>query len=195
MTAIAANQDIQSLVEEFSSRFTKQAGMIYPAKSPDDAVSLVNGLIKSRGKGESSCSSEIEVSFVGSPRNVAPQINASISYAEFQKDPLKVAGLLDVGITKAEYGIAETGSIVDISYTDEQRLLSAFSRVHIAVLERSTIVGKLSILSSRMRELLQPGREPKSAITFIGGPSRTSDIELKSVLGVHGPHEVHVVLL
>jgi L-lactate dehydrogenase complex protein LldG len=102
---------------------------------------------------------------------------------------------LDVGITKADYAIAETGTIVDISYTDENRLLSSFTRVHIAVLEKSKILAKLRELSPLMREKLKPGKSSIPSITFIGGPSRTSDIELKSVLGVHGPHEVHVVLI
>ena len=169
--------------------------MICPAKNPEDVVAIVNALIKSRGKGESCCSSEIQISTNGSLRGISSQIDATVAYEDFQKDPRKIAGLLDVGITKAEYGIAETGTIVDISYTDEHRLLSSLSRVHIAVLERSSILEKLSMLSPKMKDLLRAGMEPKPSITFIGGPSRTSDIELKSVLGVHGPHEVHVVLL
>jgi len=169
--------------------------MIYPAKTPEEVVSLVNGLIKTRGKGESCCSSMIQLSHNGLTGNISSQINATLCPENFRKTPLKAAGMLDVGITKAEYGIAETGSIVDVSYTDEHRLLSSFSRVHIAVLERSSILAKLSMLSPKIEELLRADARPKPAITFIGGPSRTSDIELKSVLGVHGPHEVHVVLL
>ncbi|HYB03051.1 MAG TPA: lactate utilization protein [Nitrososphaerales archaeon] len=195
MTQTAFSQDFQNPVEEFSVRFSKQAGVIYPAKSPEDVVAIVNGLIKSRGKGESCCSSEIQITANGSLRGISSQIDTTVAYEDFQKNPRKIAALLDVGITKAEYGIAETGTIVDISYTDEHRLLSSLSRVHIAVLERTCILEKLSMLSPRMKELLLPGVEPKPSITFIGGPSRTSDIELKSVLGVHGPHEVHVVLI
>ncbi len=169
--------------------------MIYQAKSPDDVISTVNGLIESRGRGESCCSGEIGLFYNDSRTNISPQINATVSYHDLQKDPRKVAGQLDVGITKADYGIAETGSIIDISYADEHRFLSSLTRVHIAVLERSQILSKLSMLSPKMRELLGQQGASKPSITFIGGPSRTSDIELKSVLGVHGPHEVHVVLL
>jgi len=190
-----SSRNMQDPVEEFCTRFSKQAGMIYPAKTPEEVVSLVNGLIKTRGKGESCCSSVIQLSHNGLTRNISSQINATLDLENFRKTPLKAAGMLDVGITKAEYGIAETGSIVDVSYTDEHRLLSSFSRVHIAVLERSSILAKLSMLSPKIEELLRADARPKPAITFIGGPSRTSDIELKSVLGVHGPHEVHVVLL
>jgi L-lactate utilization protein LutC len=169
--------------------------MISSATNPEDVIAIVNGLIKSRGKGESCCSSEIQIAANGSLRGISSQMDTTVTYRDFQKDPRKIVALLDVGITKAEYGIAETGTIVDISYTDEHRLLSSLSRVHIAVLERTCILDKLSMLAPKMKELLGAGVEPKPSITFIGGPSRTSDIELKSVLGVHGPHEVHVVLL
>ena len=182
-------------VQEFTSRFTKQAGVIYPAKSPEVAASIVNGLIKSRGKGESCCSNDLEISYNGIQTNISDAIKATVSYDALQKNPRQVYPPLDVGITKADYGIAETGTIVDVSYSDEHRLLSSLTRVHIAVLEKERILEKLSMLTPVMMELLESSGDRKPSITFIGGPSRTSDIELKSVLGVHGPHEVHVVLI
>ncbi len=192
---VHSSPDLLAPVEEFSARFSKQAGMIYPAKSPAEVASIVNGLIETRAKGASCCSPEIKISSINSPTGISGQIKATITYSEFQKNPRKLAGALDVGITKADCGISETGTIVDVSFSDEHRLLSSISRVHIAVLEKSSILPKLSMLSPRMKNLLRAGVEPKPSITFIGGPSRTSDIELKSVLGVHGPHEVHVVLI
>ena len=192
----ALSRDRQDFVQEFIVRFTKQAGIIYQAESPDKVVSIVNGLIKSQSKGESCCANDLELATNGSRTNISPRIESTISYDNFHKNPRQVAGLIDVGVTRADGGIAETGSIIDVSYTDEHRLLSSLSRVHIAVLERSKIVGKLSMLSPMMKELLgRESQKKRPSITFIGGPSRTSDIELKSVLGVHGPHEVHVVLL
>lgn len=175
--------------EEFSTRFSKQAGVIHPAKNPKDALEIVNDLIANRGKGDSCASEAIEKYTEGS------RVKTTVSYDALLASPRKLVGQLDVGITKAAYGIAETGSIVDISYTDEHRLLSSLTRVHIAVLESSSILDKLSRLSPVMNSLLKLDNPKKPSITFIGGPSRTSDIELKSVLGVHGPHEVHCILL
>jgi len=181
-------------VDEFSTRFSKQAGVIHQVKNLSEAVSVINDLIKSRGKGESCASDEIDISFGSLKSNISNQLNTTINFNELKTTPRKLIGQIDVGITKAEYGIAETGSIVDISYSDEHRLLSSLTRVHIALLEEDSIVEKLSKLSLVMRDLLDSKKKSKPSITFIGGPSRTSDIELKSVLGVHGPHEVHVVL-
>ncbi len=182
-------------VDEFSLRFSKQAGMIYPAKNPDEVASIINNLIQTRGKGDSCCSPDIALSYNGSRYDISRKVNGTISYEKLEKNPREVMGLIDVGITMAEYGIAQTGTIVDVSFTDEHRLLSSLTRVHIAILEKGKILGKLSKLSPIMGNLLRPESEKKPSITFIGGPSRTSDIELKSVLGVHGPHEVHVVLI
>jgi len=195
MPPVSSSRDLQDLVMEFSSRFSKQAGLVYPAKDQTEVASLINGLIESRGKGESCCAPDIDIPSSNSRINISPEINPTIAYSDLQKDPRKLVGLLDVGITKADCGIAETGTIVDISYSDEHRLLSSLTRVHIAILEKSSILEKLSMLSARMKDLLRAGEVSKPSITFIGGPSRTSDIELKSVLGVHGPHEVHVVLI
>lgn len=182
-------------VDEFSIRFTKQAGAVYPAKTPAEVVSTVNDLIKSRAKGESCCTDDIELGFGSMRSNISDQVRATTGYASLRKDPRKIIGQIDLGITRADYGVAETGTIVDISYSDEHRLLSALTRVHVAVLERSRILTRLSDLSPVMNDLLNLDNPRKPAISFIGGPSRTSDIELKSVLGVHGPHEVHVVLI
>jgi L-lactate utilization protein LutC len=190
-----SNRTKEQNIEEFSTRFLKQAGSIYPARNADDAASIVNDLIKARGKGESCSASDIEVESGGITTNISSNIKATISYEKLSKNPREVMGSIDVGITRADYGIAETGTIVDISYTDEHRLLSSLTRVHISILEKNRIIEKLSMLGPMMGKLMRPEVKTKPSITFIGGPSRTSDIELKSVLGVHGPHEVHVILI
>ncbi len=185
----------QSALDEFADRFTKQAGVCYLAKNSEEVVSTVNDLVKQRAKGDSCCA-PIDISESGKVIDIAGRIQSTIPFETLQKDPRKVADRIDVGITKAKYAIADTGSIVDISFTDEHRLLSSFSRVHIAVLERSDLLEKLRDLASPIRDLLSGDRaDARPSITLIGGPSRTSDIELKSVLGVHGPHEVHVIIV
>jgi L-lactate utilization protein LutC len=181
------------VVDEFSTRFSKQSGMLYHAKNPDEAATIINDLIATRRKGDSCASDDLTILGKGSKTNISGQIRASVRMDALQSDARKLIGQIDVGVTKAQYGVGETGTIVDISYTDEHRLLSSLTRVHIAILEESSILDKLSRLSPIIRSLLKAERKP--SITFIGGPSRTSDIELKSVLGVHGPHEVHCVLV
>ena len=98
---------------------------------------------------------------------------------------------IDVGITSADYALADTGSLVMFTESRESRLLSLLPPCHIAVIGRSKIVPSLDDVL-RMRPM--PG-DQSSAMVVITGPSRTGDIEMRLVRGVHGPGEVHVVII
>jgi L-lactate dehydrogenase complex protein LldG len=96
----------------------------------------------------------------------------------------------DVGISGVSHLIAETGSIVASSSPDDPRSVSLLPPVHIAVAERRQLLPDLF-------DLLGPGAAAglPSCLTLITGPSKTGDIELRLVTGVHGPGELHVVLV
>ena len=96
-----------------------------------------------------------------------------------------------VGITSAHYALAATGTLVMLSSDEEQRLVSLLPPAHIAVLPASRILVNLDELFIKIP---LPG-EVTSALIFITGPSRTADIEQILVRGVHGPGEVHVVIV
>jgi L-lactate dehydrogenase complex protein LldG len=98
---------------------------------------------------------------------------------------------VEVGITSADYALADTGSLVFFSESGESRLLSLLPPCHIAVIESSKIVPSLDDVF-RLRPL--PGAD-SSAIVVITGPSRTADIEMRLVRGVHGPGEIHVIVV
>ena len=181
-------------LDEFIRRFTEQRGEIHFAKDRAEIIALVNSLVKSKGNGLSCVVPSLVVEFHGSVEEISSSIQTTAKFSEFQENPIKIARDLDIGITKAPFAVAETGTIVDISYSDEERLLSSISRVHISILNSPAVLPKLQDLVPKIRELLSHPEKTKPSITFIGGPSRTSDIELKSVIGVHGPHEVHVVV-
>ncbi|MCA8975237.1 MAG: lactate utilization protein C [Planctomycetes bacterium] len=94
----------------------------------------------------------------------------------------------DLGVTAAQWGIAESGTLVLDSSAERHRLASLLPPVHVALLPASRVLANLG-------ELLKTvGRPLPTAVTFITGPSRTADIELQLVLGVHGPRQLHVVL-
>jgi L-lactate utilization protein LutC len=97
----------------------------------------------------------------------------------------------DLGLSDAQAGIAETGSLVLDSRAERHRLVSLVPPVHVAVLRAESIADDLgSALAGLGR-----GAELASAVTLITGPSRTADIELELVIGVHGPRELHVLVL
>jgi L-lactate utilization protein LutC len=106
------------------------------------------------------------------------------------REPLFAA---DIGISAVEYLVAETGSVVVASRTGDPRSLSLLPPVHIAVAERRQLLPDLFDLFAAYSA---NGTLPSlpSCLSVITGPSKTGDIELRLVTGVHGPGEVHVVL-
>jgi len=99
----------------------------------------------------------------------------------------------DLGISGVDYLIAETGSIALRSRPEQPRSLSLLPPVHLAVAWRSQILPDLF-------DLFPPGLamsegDMSSCWSLITGPSKTGDIELRLVTGVHGPGEVFVVLI
>jgi L-lactate utilization protein LutC len=106
------------------------------------------------------------------------------------REPLFAA---DIGITGVDYLVAETGSVAVASRPNHPRSLSLLPPVHIAVARSEQIVPDLfDLLNSE--KFGDPTALP-SCLTLITGPSKTGDIELRLVTGVHGPGEVHVVLI
>jgi L-lactate dehydrogenase complex protein LldG len=100
-----------------------------------------------------------------------------------------------VGVTAADYAIAETGTIVLSSDEPNALLVSLLPAVHIAVLRSSQILGTLDEVISKLSQERIGGVDPIRSVTLITGPSRTSDVELVLSIGVHGPKELHVIVL
>jgi L-lactate dehydrogenase complex protein LldG len=97
---------------------------------------------------------------------------------------------VDVGLTDVYAAVAETGSLVVKESAGHGRAVSLVPPVHVAVVERSQIVPDLVDL---MEKLSADGTG--SGVVIITGPSKTADIEMNLVVGVHGPGEVQVFLV
>lgn len=101
-----------------------------------------------------------------------------------------------LGITGADYAVAETGSVVVLPRKGMSRLVSLVPPVHLAIVRAKDVVESLDdVFLFQRQDYLQNGGDMGSYLNFITGPSRTADIEMKLVIGVHGPREVHLVLL
>jgi L-lactate dehydrogenase complex protein LldG len=103
----------------------------------------------------------------------------------------------DIGITEADYAIADSGTLVLFSNPKKPRLVSLITPIHIAILNPKNIVPNIFALFQVVTQEYDAELHSKdimSCIAFITGPSRTADIELNLTLGVHGPKEVHILI-
>ncbi len=97
------------------------------------------------------------------------------------------------GITAAQYGIADTGTLVVCSAPTGGRAESLLPAVHIALVRAGDLVAGLpDLLAALVRDRRM---DRSSAVTFVTGPSRTADIELTLTIGVHGPQRLFIVLV
>jgi L-lactate dehydrogenase complex protein LldG len=104
----------------------------------------------------------------------------------------KHPGGIDIGFTIADAGIAETGTLVLDSKSEELRLATMLCEVHVCVLP----VGTLRETSYEALDLLRSmSQDGPAYVAFVTGASRTADIERVLAIGVHGPLELHILLL
>lgn len=99
---------------------------------------------------------------------------------------------IDIGFTIAEAAIAETGTLVLDSRSEELRLATMICEVHVCLVPVSAIRETGFEVEGLLRAMCQ---DAPGYAAFITGASRTADIERVLAIGVHGPLELHILLL
>lgn len=101
-----------------------------------------------------------------------------------------------IGITSADFCMADTATLVMRSRTGQARTVSLLPSIHIAVIELDQIIADLKELYALLKWDPQKRKEGvTSCMTFISGPSKTADIEATMVHGAHGPREVYIFVV
>ena len=101
-----------------------------------------------------------------------------------------------IGITSAEYCLAETATLVMKTVPGRDRSVSLLPSIHVAVIELNQIICNLPELYACLK---YDGKPPAwgltNCLTLISGPSKTADIELTMVNGAHGPRELYLYVI
>ena len=102
-----------------------------------------------------------------------------------------------VGISGANFAIAETGTIGIVTNEGNADLATTLPPVHIAVFGIDKLVASLEDAVAVLRMLARSGTGQRmtSYVNWITGPSRSADIEQSLTIGVHGPREMHCVVI
>ncbi len=170
-------------IESMFCALGKLAGRTYLAGSPEQAREYVAELI---GEKPSVASNASFLHTCGIDTLAAVRTGFTDGAA------LRAAcALAAFGITSADYALADTGTLVMLSSPEEARMVSLLPPVHVAVIPRERI---LTGLDELLAVVPRPG-DVTSSMVLITGPSRTADIEQILVRGVHGPGEIHVVVV
>ena len=101
----------------------------------------------------------------------------------------RVPEIAGADVSQAAFALAETGSVVLLASPEEPRARSLLPAVHVSVVREDRILPRLEDLFAAV------GHDLPSSLAIVSGPSRSADIEQRLAVGVHGPGEVHVVVV
>jgi L-lactate dehydrogenase complex protein LldG len=175
--------DLEMRMRQFRKAIEELSGKIHFAGSGADACAYITSLLEGR----------IAVaSNAPFPRECGITALAGVRTGlTAEKELRALCARADIGITSADYALADTGTLVIFSSTEEARMISLLPPAHLAVIPHDRILSGLDELFS-----LVPRPDTKtSSMVFITGSSRTADIEQILIRGVHGPGELYVVVV
>jgi len=168
----------KDLADRFSNELAAVGGEIHRVGTEEQAVATVSSIL-----------GEINAKRVAISDKALFQ-NLDLQEIELIAEPSREELFaVDAGVSTAQLAIAETGTLVMRSSMEKHRLVSLVPPIHICVLDSSDIRPSMHSVLEEMSNKIDP------TITFITGPSRTSDIELTLAIGVHGPKRLIVILI
>src|SRR5215218_1595663 len=172
-------------VERFRQALEAVAGRCFVVKDEAEAATVVRQIAEQRS------SRRVVVS--DSPLAGRVMSLAALPSEVLENSAAEALFDCDLGVTGAQWGVAETGTLVLESDAERHRLASLVPSAHVALVEARNV---RHTLGEVLRAINARGEGGLSrAVTFITGPSRTSDIELTLAIGVHGPAELYVVVI
>ena len=195
---VAENQ--AAILDKFDQMARSGGWNVHRASGYEDAIEYATNLATSQGVGRLVRSSQpvfdnlpLDAALTNLGLTVTTVAQGEGRTREELRQEIVAA---DMGVTGVDYAVAETGSVVVMPRKGLSRLVSLVPPLHLALVRPQDVVETLTdLFLLRRLEYHRNGGEMGSYLNFITGPSRTADIEMTLVVGVHGPKEVHLVLL
>ncbi len=100
-----------------------------------------------------------------------------------------------VGVAFSEYCLTESGTVVLYSAKGAGKAVGLLPYAFVAVVPKSTILPRMTQAAEIIQKRVDAGEILPHAIDFVSGPSNSADIEMKLVVGVHGPVEATYIIL
>jgi L-lactate utilization protein LutC len=175
--------DLETRIRCFSEALEKLAGKFYRAASLEDARAYATTLLAGRTAVASNAALLRECGITA--------LNGVRSAVTGERELRELCARVDVGITSADYALADTGTLVMFSSAEEARMISLLPPLHLAIIRTDRMLTGLDELFT----LAPLPAERSSSMVLITGTSRTADIEQILIRGVHGPGELHVVVI
>jgi len=169
---------------EFGRRWQANGGALHRVRSMDEAVSLLAGLISETGRQALLLAADAEAAWPGLAESLRARGIEPLSPADEQ------AADIATGLTSACAAVAYSGSLVVAGRESGTLRASLLPPVHVCLIRPDMVVYGLDEAMNRAY-----GNGMQRCAVFITGPSRTADIELHTVIGVHGPGAVHAVVI
>ena len=193
-------ENLPALLDQLADMAAKGGWNVHRASGTEEAVGQIETIVKESGATNIVRSAQevfdqvpVDAALANQGAKVTTVIKDSDNPREVLREEIRRSG---VGITGADYALAETGTLVVLPRKGLSRLVSLVPPVHIALVRAEDLLETLDdLFLLRRLEYHQQGGEMGSYLNFITGPSRTADIEMTIVEGVHGPKEVHMVIL
>lgn len=198
--AIAAERSAE-LLDEMAESAEATGWNVHRVANPEDAAEVIAGICSKHDARNILRSAHDVLTLIpldAAIRDAGANIRVAGSAGDAgrteREEAKRAVFSADVGITGADYAIAETGTIVIHPRKGVSRLVSLAPEIHIAVLRPGEVLESLDELFAMERDDFLAGRLSGS-LNLISGPSKTGDIEGTIVTGIHGPLEVHLVIL
>lgn len=186
VTRLAPDEDLNA---RFIAEVERVKGVVHAAKSDDDARRILRELLESKGAQRATMWDQEHIRLDGVEAMLG---ELGITRVQGEDDIVATA---DVGITGCDWALAATGTLVLSSGEGKPRMASLLPPVHIAIVTTDQLVPRLEDYIAAQRANRLGVFRRSSNVTLITGCSRTSDIEMHPVFGVHGPLELHIILI